>query len=75
MELHLGVERGFRPLRKARPGILVNDLAGLAGRLEAREVELTWDERFPGYRRFYASDPLGNRLEFLIPFHDQQRGR
>ena len=74
VELHLGVERGFRPARKAHPGILVDDLDALAGRLEAWGVELTWDERFRGYRRFYASDPLGNRLEFLTPSHDRQRG-
>lgn len=67
VELHLGVEEGFRPARKAHPGILVSDIDSLARRLEAHGAEVTWDERFPGYRRFYVHDNSGNRLEFLTP--------
>lgn len=67
LEIHLGVEQDFRPARKAHPGILVGDLDGLAKRLEAHDIEVTWDENFPGHRRFYAFDNLGNRLEFLSP--------
>ncbi|WP_449203888.1 hypothetical protein [Streptomyces sp. HJ7] len=37
----------------------------LARRLEDHGVEVTWDDNFPGFHRFYASDKLGNRLEFL----------
>lgn len=33
IELHLGVERGFRPARKAHPGLLVSDLDSWADRL------------------------------------------
>ena len=65
LEIHLGVEQGFRPARKAHPGIRVADLDGLAERLAEHGVEVTWDGAFPGHRRFYASDNLGNRLEFL----------
>jgi len=68
VELHLGVEDGFRPARKAHPGILVTDLDELAARLTAAGVEPDWDGEFPGHRRCYASDPFGNRLEFLQPF-------
>jgi hypothetical protein len=67
LEIHLGVEKDFRPARKAHPGILVDDLEGLARRLTEKGVEVTWDEHFPGHRRFYAFDALGNRLEFLSP--------
>ncbi|MEW9552324.1 VOC family protein [Nonomuraea sp. NPDC050783] len=67
LEIHLGVEQDFRPARKAHPGILVGDLTALARRLEAHGVEITWDDSFPGHRRFYAFDNLGNRLEFLSP--------
>ncbi len=28
---------------------------------------LTWDDGLPGHRRFYTTDPVGNRLEFLEP--------
>jgi catechol 2,3-dioxygenase-like lactoylglutathione lyase family enzyme len=65
LEIHLGVDPDFHPNTKGHPGILVHGLAALAGRLEARGVTVTWDDSFPGFDRFYAADPLGNRLEFL----------
>jgi catechol 2,3-dioxygenase-like lactoylglutathione lyase family enzyme len=67
LELHLGVERDFSPARKAHPGMLVSDIDALAARLTASGVDVEWDDDFPGHRRFYAHDPLGNRLEFLQP--------
>ena len=65
LELHLGVEADFRPARKAHPGIRVTDIDGLAARLTAAGVQVRWDDDFPGHRRCYADDPVGNRLEFL----------
>lgn len=67
LEIHLGVEKGFRPQRKAHPGILVEDLDGLAARVQAFGYEPEWDDDFPGVRRFYLLDVNGNRLEFLSP--------
>jgi catechol 2,3-dioxygenase-like lactoylglutathione lyase family enzyme len=67
LEIHLGVEEDFRPARKAHPGILVTGLDDLAARLTAAGVEVAWDPHFPGHRRFYAHDNVGNRLEFLSP--------
>ncbi|TMQ98932.1 glyoxalase [Actinomadura soli] len=67
VELHLGIERGFRPARKAHPALLVRDLDALAARFRAAGHDVTPDGLFPGYRRFYADDPVGNRLEFLQP--------
>jgi catechol 2,3-dioxygenase-like lactoylglutathione lyase family enzyme len=67
LEVHLGVETDFIPARKAHPGIEVSGLDALAERLTAAGVEVSWDGEFPGYRRFYAHDPFGNRLEFLEP--------
>jgi catechol 2,3-dioxygenase-like lactoylglutathione lyase family enzyme len=66
-ELHLGVEADFRPARKAHPGLLVDDLDALAGRLDAAGCPVTWDDLFPGHRRCYLTDPVGNRLELLEP--------
>ena len=65
LELHLGVEEGFRPARKAHPGIRVQGLDALAATLAAAGVEVREDADFPGHRRFYTDDPVGNRLEFL----------
>lgn len=70
LELHLGVEDDFRPVRKGHPGILVTDLDEVARRMGAADQDVTWDDEFPGFRRIYAHDPFahdpfGNRLEFL----------
>ncbi|WP_432923846.1 hypothetical protein ACQPZZ_27780 [Microbispora sp. CA-135349] len=54
-------------MTKAHPGILVSGLDDLAARLEAAGVEVAWDSHFPGHRRFYAHDNVGNRLEFPSP--------
>ena len=67
LELHLGVEDEFAPARKAHPGVLVSDLDELVRRLAAAGQQVTWDADFPGFRRVYAHDPFGNRLEFLQP--------
>lgn len=67
LELHLGVESDFCPARKAHPGILVGDLDEVARRIASTGQEVAWDAEFPGFRRFYAEDPFGNRLEFLEP--------
>ena len=67
LELHLGVEEEFRPARKGHPGILVGDLDEVVERLRRAGQHVTWDGDFPGFRRVYAADPFGNRLEFLQP--------
>lgn len=67
VELHLGVDADFVAAQKAHPGILVDDLDGLSRLLADSGYPVTLDDAFPGFRRFYASDPFGNRLEFLQP--------
>lgn len=67
IELHLGVETDFRPARRAHPGLLVTGIDEWATRLEAAGYPVRFDHDFPGMRRFYSSDPHGNRLEFLEP--------
>jgi catechol 2,3-dioxygenase-like lactoylglutathione lyase family enzyme len=68
IELHLGVEDDFRPARKAHPGLFWSDLDALAALLVAAGHDVDWSyDELPGFRRFYTSDPHGNRLEFLEP--------
>ncbi|MDX3802084.1 VOC family protein [Streptomyces sp. AK04-3B] len=67
VQLHLGVEPGFRPSRKAHPGLRVTGIEAYAARLAQHGVPIEWDDALPGHRRFYALDPVGNRLEFLEP--------
>jgi catechol 2,3-dioxygenase-like lactoylglutathione lyase family enzyme len=63
-QLHIGVEEGFAPARKAHPALAVSSVAELET-LADRLGEVRWDEDLPGYRRFYVFDPFGNRLELL----------
>jgi catechol 2,3-dioxygenase-like lactoylglutathione lyase family enzyme len=63
-QLHIGVEEGFTPSRKAHPAFRVDSVAEL-GALAERIGDVRWDDELAGVARFYASDPFGNRLEFL----------
>ena len=67
VQLHLGIEEDFRAARKAHPGLRVTGIDAFAARLEAGGVSVVWDSALPGHQRFYAQDPVGNRLEFLEP--------
>lgn len=67
VELHLGVEEGFAPARKAHPGLLVDGLEDYARQIESHAVAVEWDDSFPGFRRCYVADPHGNRIELMEP--------
>ena len=66
-EVHVGVEDGFAPARKAHPAFVVDDLDVVASRLAALGFPVVWDDGFPGFRRFYTCDAHGNRVELLTP--------
>ena len=63
-EIHCGVEDVVAPTRR-HPALLVDGLDGLKAKLEAAGIRTEVDRQLSGYRRFYALDPFGNRLEFL----------
>ncbi|WP_189971138.1 VOC family protein [Streptomyces violascens] len=67
LEIHVGIEDGFRPPRKAHPAVRVTGLDALAARLEQHGAPVVWGVSLPTHRRFYTQDPVGNRLEFLEP--------
>jgi catechol 2,3-dioxygenase-like lactoylglutathione lyase family enzyme len=67
LKVHLGVEAEFRPALKAHPAFVVSGLEGLAARLRAAGAAVVEDDAMPGYRRFYVTDPFGNRLELMEP--------
>ena len=67
VEVHIGVDPDFTAQQKAHPGLLVDNLDGMAKRIEDAGGEVEWDELLPGFRRCYARDPFGNRLELLEP--------
>jgi catechol 2,3-dioxygenase-like lactoylglutathione lyase family enzyme len=64
-QVHIGVEKDFRPARKAHPAFGVSDLDELRQTFISRGMQVQDDENLPEARRFYAADPWGNRLEFL----------
>jgi len=64
-QLHVGVDEDFRPARKAHPALRVDDIDAIASRLIAAGKRVQWDDALPGTRRFYTSDPWGNRVELL----------
>jgi catechol 2,3-dioxygenase-like lactoylglutathione lyase family enzyme len=65
-EIHCGIEPQVAPTRR-HPALLTDELDALRARLEAAGIQTEADRQLPGYRRFYALDPFGNRLEFLQP--------
>lgn len=67
VRVHLGVEDGFRPAKKAHPAFEVDGLAELFATLEAAGITVTRDENLPGFARGYVADPFGNRIELLQP--------
>jgi catechol 2,3-dioxygenase-like lactoylglutathione lyase family enzyme len=65
LKVHLGVEKGFTPARKAHPAFLASDLSSLIAKLKAAGVEPAPDQPLEGYERVYVSDPFGNRIELM----------
>ena len=63
--VHLGVEEGFSPARKAHPAFRVADLEECRRTLEAAGSPVVPDDSLPGVRRFYTADPFGNRIELI----------
>lgn len=67
IQLHLGIDPGFRPADKAHVAIQVSGIAGLRDRLIDAGYRVDPDASLPGYERHYVADPFGNRLELLEP--------
>lgn len=65
VKIHLGVDRDFRPARKAHPGLLVDDLQVIAARCREQGQEIVLDAAIEGYDRIFVNDPFGNRIEIL----------
>jgi catechol 2,3-dioxygenase-like lactoylglutathione lyase family enzyme len=64
-QLHIGVERKFRPAKKAHPAFVASHLEQLRQALLAASIKVTDDRSLPGTQRFFAEDPWGNWLEFV----------
>jgi catechol 2,3-dioxygenase-like lactoylglutathione lyase family enzyme len=67
LKLHAGVEKDFKPAKKAHPAFEVKNLAALVAKLRAAGVKVVDDEPLAGYSRVYVYDPFENRIELLEP--------
>jgi len=65
VQIHLGVEEGFVPSRKAHPALVVDNLAGLVERLENHGVAFSPGKPLEGFIRGDIADPFGNRIELM----------
>jgi RimJ/RimL family protein N-acetyltransferase len=61
VKVHLGVEAGFRPARKAHPALVIDDLPAALERLRRAGVAVPAAEG----GSVYVDDPFGNRLELI----------
>ncbi len=64
VQIHLGVERDFRPARKAHPGLRCADYDELLARLRANRIPVREDD-LGSSRRAFVDDPFGNRIELI----------
>jgi catechol 2,3-dioxygenase-like lactoylglutathione lyase family enzyme len=66
-QLHVGVQEPHHPAEKAHPALSVapGDLDALATRLRDAGSKVDWERSLHPLRRFYTSDPWGNRIELL----------
>jgi catechol 2,3-dioxygenase-like lactoylglutathione lyase family enzyme len=65
LRVHLGVEEGFRPARKAHPAIAVRGLTAVVERLRALGVDVRPGDGVTGMDQTYVDDPFGNRIELI----------
>ena len=65
LKVHLGVEKDFRPARKAHPAFIVDAVRAMAARIKAAGFRIVEDEPLEGYDRVFVDDPFGNRIELM----------
>jgi hypothetical protein len=65
VKVHLGVEEGFRPARKAHPAFVIAGLEELVARLRMAGHEVGTDQPLVDWQRVYTADPFGNRIELM----------
>lgn len=67
MQLHVGPVDDFHPQRRGHPALLIHHLDALRASLQQQGVTIEEAIAEPGWKRFYARDPFGTRLEFREP--------
>ncbi len=66
VQLHIGVETDFKPVRKAHPAFIVSDIDSLIAKVQSAGYEIdTSQPSLDGYKRAHVFDPFGNRIELM----------
>ncbi len=65
LQLHVGVEKEFRPARKAHVALRTDALDTMRDSMELAGYETFDDTKIDGRHRFFSHDPFGNRIEFM----------
>ncbi|MGN7396806.1 VOC family protein [Peribacillus frigoritolerans] len=64
-QIHIGIEEPFYPAKKAHPAFEIENIEELRKHLVTNGIDVMDDDKLPGAKRFYISDPFGNRMELL----------
>jgi len=65
VQIHLGVEKDFRPAKKAHPALRCRDYLALIEKLRRAGIDVNEVEDIPGVQRCHIHDPFGNRIELI----------
>jgi catechol 2,3-dioxygenase-like lactoylglutathione lyase family enzyme len=65
VQIHLGVEAGFSPAKKAHPALRCSDYESLVQKLLHAGIEVVEANDIPGVGRCHVHDPFGNRIELI----------
>jgi catechol 2,3-dioxygenase-like lactoylglutathione lyase family enzyme len=65
VQIHLGVEKDFRPAKKAHPALRCRDYEKLLQRLRAANIGVHLADDIPGVTRCHVYDFFGNRIELI----------
>ena len=66
IQLHLGIEKDFRPARKAHPAFVVDNLDEFIIKAKSAGIEIdTSQPQLEGFKRVFIFDPFGNRIELM----------
>ena len=65
VQIHLGVEKDFRPAKKAHPALRCAKYDDLVSRLNAAGISTNPDDTISEVRRCHVFDCFGNRIELI----------
>lgn len=66
VQIHLGIEKDFRPAQKAHPALIVDSLNDFITALQSADLEIdSAQPALSGFKRVHIFDPFGNRIELM----------